>query len=188
MRLQLRRRPTASYTHRATAFMDAAGITSRELGHDYLGTEHLLLALSGDRESVPARALLRLGLSSDQIRADIVALVGGRERPRGRLDVEALATLGIDLDEVRRRVEQAFGPGALERTKAGCTPVCPRLKRALELAVREAGELPLRPEHALLGIAWVEDSVAAGILASHGITVNELRASLAGEPPGELGT
>jgi hypothetical protein len=35
------------------------------------------------------------------------------------LDAEALATIGIDLDEVRRRVEEAFGPGALERTRAG---------------------------------------------------------------------
>jgi len=33
-------------------------------------------------------------------------------------DADALATIGIDLDEVRRRVEEAFGPGALERTRA----------------------------------------------------------------------
>ena len=44
-----------------------------------------------------------------------------RRRPRAEprpLDAEALATIGIDLDEVRRRVEEAFGPGALERTRA----------------------------------------------------------------------
>jgi hypothetical protein len=35
------------------------------------------------------------------------------------LDADALASIGIDLDEVRRRVEEAFGPGALERTRAG---------------------------------------------------------------------
>jgi hypothetical protein len=34
------------------------------------------------------------------------------------LDAEALAAIGIDLDEVRRRVEETFGPGALERTRA----------------------------------------------------------------------
>ncbi len=34
-------------------------------------------------------------------------------------DPEALETIGIDLDEVRRRVEATFGPGALERTRAG---------------------------------------------------------------------
>ncbi len=34
-------------------------------------------------------------------------------------DPDALETIGIDLDEVRRRVEATFGPGALERTRAG---------------------------------------------------------------------
>ena len=44
-----------------------------------------------------------------------------RRRARAKppaLDADALATIGIDLDEVRRRVEEAFGPGALERTRA----------------------------------------------------------------------
>jgi hypothetical protein len=43
-----------------------------------------------------------------------------REAGPGRvLDAEALASIGIDLDEVRRCVDQAFGEGALERTRAG---------------------------------------------------------------------
>ena len=43
---------------------------------------------------------------------------GGRDHCSAP-DPEALATIGIDLDEVRRRIEEAFGPGALERTRAG---------------------------------------------------------------------
>ncbi|PWU24711.1 MAG: hypothetical protein C5B48_04955 [Candidatus Rokuibacteriota bacterium] len=183
MKLLLRRRPTARHVHRALPFLAAASTASRELGHNYIGTEHLLLALSRDYGSTPAQALLRLGISSDQIRTDIITTIGAGGQPHGRLDADALATLGIDLDEVRRHAEQAFGPGALERTKAGCTPICPRLKRALELTVREADELPPRPEHALLGIASVEGSVAATILASYGITVDDLRAALAGQAP-----
>jgi hypothetical protein len=31
------------------------------------------------------------------------------------IDAHALASIGIDLDEVRRRVEESFGPGALDR-------------------------------------------------------------------------
>jgi hypothetical protein len=34
------------------------------------------------------------------------------------LDPHALAAIGIDLDEVRRHVEESFGPGALDRTRA----------------------------------------------------------------------
>ena len=85
---------------------------------------------------------------------------------------------------VRRQLELTFGPGALERTAAGCTPVAPRLKRALELAAREAGASPIRPEHVLVAVASVEDSVAARILTSHRISVSDLRASLGRQLPG----
>jgi hypothetical protein len=39
-------------------------------------------------------------------------------RPERVLDAEALASIGIDLDEVRRCVDEAFGEGALERARA----------------------------------------------------------------------
>jgi ATP-dependent Clp protease ATP-binding subunit ClpA len=177
MRLLLRRRPQPRYVHRTTPFIDAAARMSRGLGHNYVGTEHLLLALAADRQTRAAQTLDELGLSPDEIRADIVALIGIAENPATRLDADALATLGIDLDEVRRRVEEVFGPNALERTRAGCTPVVPRLKKALELAAREAGEGPVDAHHVLIGVASVENSVAAQILARHGITADELRAS-----------
>lgn len=174
--------------NRAMPFLAAAANASRRLGHDYIGTEHLLLALADDRDSTPARTLAELHLSPDQIHADILTLVGVCETPRRRLDADALATLGIDLDQVRRQVEQTFGPGALERTAAGCTPLAPRLKRALELAAREAGDSPIRPEHVLVAVASVEECVAARILTSHGITVNDLRASVARQPPEQPAT
>jgi ATP-dependent Clp protease ATP-binding subunit ClpA len=112
---------------RATPFMNAAGSASRALGHDYIATEHLLLALAQDYDSAAAQMLAREGLSTDEIRGEILTLIGACDSPRGQLDGDALATLGIDLDEVRRHVERAFGHDALERTWAACTPVAPRL-------------------------------------------------------------
>ena len=54
-------------------------------------------------------------------RADVEADLD-RRRPGdatgGTSDASSLAALGIDLDEVRRRVEEAFGPGALDRVRA----------------------------------------------------------------------
>jgi ATP-dependent Clp protease ATP-binding subunit ClpA len=167
----------------AMPFLAAAARTSRRLGHDYIGAEHLLLALAEDRDTDAARALAALRLSPHLIEADIFRLIGVGEAPRRRLDADALATLGIDLDQVRRQVEQTFGPGALERTAAGCTPICPRLKRAFELAAHKAGETPIRSEHVLVAVASVEGSVAAEILAGRGITADDLQASLARRPP-----
>ena len=86
MKLLLRRRPTARHVHRALPFLAAASTASRELGHNYIGTEHLLLALSRDYGSTPAQALLRLDISSDQIRTDIITRIGagGRAGIRSR--------------------------------------------------------------------------------------------------------
>jgi ATP-dependent Clp protease ATP-binding subunit ClpA len=90
---------------------------ARQMGHDFIGGEHLLLALAGSW--TPAGAALReQGVTPDQVRAQILRLLPGASRP-GRdprtsaIDADALATIGIDLDAVRARVERAFGPGAL---------------------------------------------------------------------------
>lgn len=159
--------------------MIAAANASRQLGHDYIGSEHLLLALAEEVDSPAGQLLASHGLSPERVRARILELIGTGGPPRSRLDADALATLGIDLDAVRRQVERSFGEGALERTWAGCKPVAPRLKRALELAAREAGDGPIGPAHALLGLARVEGCVAAEIMAAHGITGARVRAAYA---------
>jgi hypothetical protein len=51
--------------------------------------------------------------------------------PAPRIDAAALRTLGIDLDRVRERLEETFGPGAIEQTGPGCLGIMPRLKIAL---------------------------------------------------------
>ena len=158
---------------------------SRSFGHNYVGTEHVLLAIAEDVETRAARVLAGLGLTGHVVRRDVERVIGPGLDPASRaIDPEALATLGIDLDEVTRRVDEAFGPGALETARSGppdsggCRCVAPRLKQALELAVAEVGEGPLGPEHVLVSLAAVEDSVAARILDAHGVSVAVLREAL----------
>ena len=89
---------------------------ARRLGHNYIGCEHLLLAAAAAGE--PAGMVLRdHGVTPERVEAEIVRTVGrGRTAdPPGRLDREALAFIGIDLDVVRARIEAAFGPDALTR-------------------------------------------------------------------------
>lgn len=93
---------------------------AQRLGHDFIGGEHLLLALAGSW--TPAGAALREhGVTPDQVREQILKLLPGASRagrdprPAGPIDADALAAIGIDLDAVRARVERAFGPGALSR-------------------------------------------------------------------------
>ena len=89
---------------------------ARELGHGYIGCEHLLLAAAGTDE--PVGTVLRdQGVTPDRIKAEILRTIGRGQMadPVGGLDPAALGSIGIDLDVVRARIEAAFGPDALTR-------------------------------------------------------------------------
>jgi hypothetical protein len=75
-----------------------AGMLAREHARDRLSTEFVLLALA---EGQPLARPVNLGITVAVIRAEIQA------RTPARSDRDLLATLGIDLDEVRRRVLDA---------------------------------------------------------------------------------
>jgi ATP-dependent Clp protease ATP-binding subunit ClpA len=155
-----------------------------ELGHDYVGTEHLLLGLVADETGAAGRVLAELGVIRDQLREDVREAVGIRGSHGGRLDPAALATIGIDFDEVRRRVEETFGPDALRRTRAGCRgrhrPFTPRSKGAMERSLRAALELGSRhigSEHILLGVLS-DDGLAVTVLERQGISQEAARAAV----------
>lgn len=49
---------------------------SRELGHDYIGTEHIMLALIRAEDSIAGQALASLGLDFDQAREKVISVIG----------------------------------------------------------------------------------------------------------------
>jgi hypothetical protein len=84
------------------------------LGHRYVGGEHILLAVVF--ASQPASMVMRAqGVTPELVEEEIVRRVGlgaGAGLFAG-LDRDALATIGIDLEAVRARIEASFGPQAL---------------------------------------------------------------------------
>src|SRR5215475_8455619 len=82
-------------------------------GQDRIRSEHLLMGLA--LEPGPAAdALTAAGLDADALRTH---LRRGPLEPDGPVDAEALASLGIDLDAVRRATDATFGRGALDRVR-----------------------------------------------------------------------
>jgi len=164
----------------------AAQVEAIAFRHDFIGTEHVLLALL-KRDDEVGRALRELGLDIPSVRRDVQRLVGAGPAPETVFDGDALARVGVDLDAVRERVEATFGEGALERAgRAGgrcgggtAFGVSPRLKRALESARCDAAERHEEPAAAdvLIGMARQRDSVAARILDSHGATLSRVIAA-----------
>jgi ATP-dependent Clp protease ATP-binding subunit ClpA len=174
------------FTHSARRAVVAAQEEARERKAGEIRTEHLLAALFAVPDDLAVQALATLGVDRDTVAGEI-----DRLRPGGRppSDAEALSTLGIDLDEVRRQVEEAFGPGALDRTRAALGEGRPRLfghipferatKKALELALREALHLEhdyIGTEHLLLGLLHTEGGAAHHILTGRGLTLGPTRA------------
>lgn len=75
-------RSTLPRMPRAERAMQYAKEEAKSLGHDYIGTEHILLALLRDKDSVAAQALAGLGITETQIRAQVLTFVQpGRQDP-----------------------------------------------------------------------------------------------------------
>ena len=64
------------FTPRGFQVISGALDEAVSLGHNYIGTEHLLLALFRDPESMAAQLLAEFGLDADAVRAEVAALLG----------------------------------------------------------------------------------------------------------------
>ncbi len=67
------------YTPRAKRVMELAVDEARALGHNYIGTEHILLGLIRENEGVAARVLISLGADLDIVRATVIEMLGGAQ-------------------------------------------------------------------------------------------------------------
>lgn len=150
---------------------------ARDLGDRQIGTEHLVVALAGTDDPV-AHALAALG-------ADRGTLLDRFDATGLGLDAEALASLGIDLDAVRRSAEATFGNGALDaaagdRGRTGAAggrpprhvPFTAEAKKTLEIALREAvrlGHRRIEAGHVLLAVLRLRDSAGHALLLRCGV-------------------
>lgn len=176
------------FTTQARSVVVGAQQEAHEIGHAKVGTQHVLLAIARRPDTAGGRVLATLGLEPAEL-LDAITSAGPPDRA-GFSDEEAqaLRSVGIDLDEVRRTVEEAFGTGALDQDVApvGDKPVghvsfTRGSKKALELALREAirlGHRHIGTEHLLLGLVRDERCSAARILASRGLDADRVRAEV----------
>jgi ATP-dependent Clp protease ATP-binding subunit ClpA len=67
------------FTERARQVVVYAQDEARLLGHNYIGTEHELLGLMREKDGLAARVLESLGLTIDDVRADVTRIVGRGE-------------------------------------------------------------------------------------------------------------
>jgi ATP-dependent Clp protease ATP-binding subunit ClpA len=163
------------FTDKARKVVLLAKGKATERGDDQIRPVHLLYGLAA-ADGVAARVLAALGVDAGAVDRELgraggppPAGVPGPGDMAASGDAEALAAIGIDLDEIKRRIEDSFGPGALERVPltprgplnwTGRLPLAEGSKLTLALALREARALHhtyIGTEHLLLGLLRVAE-------------------------------
>ncbi len=96
------------FTPRAKKVLELALKEAQALGHDYIGTEHILLGLVRENEGVAARILLDFGADAERIRNEVIGMLstwsGGSEHALRAGEVELTAGRSARGERTRRRV------------------------------------------------------------------------------------
>jgi ATP-dependent Clp protease ATP-binding subunit ClpA len=179
----------------ARRIVGRAQLQARALGHRGIGCEHLLFAVAESPD--PAGAVLREhGLTPALVTEQTRRLLGGTATVFDRLDGDALATLGIDLDVVRRTIEATFGPEALRparpgprrrwyhkrpRRPRGHMPVTGRAQRCLDAAAHEAkraGSAAVDATAIAVAVVTADGGLVPRIVRTTGVPAEALRTAI----------
>ncbi len=93
------------FTPRAKRVIELAFEEARQLNHNYIGTEHLLLGLIREGEGVAARVLTNLGVDPAKVRVQTTSLLGAEGQPpapKGKSKTPTLDAYGRDLTSLAR--------------------------------------------------------------------------------------
>ncbi len=167
------------FTRNARAVvLDAAQVARRAHAPEVLPT-HLLEALVAIDGTLALHLLEDLGASRQELRQVVSRLVGAQPAVLDEDDADALRLLGIDLDDVMRRIERDLGGPSGSAGERRSTPRYSRsAKKALALSLREAirlGDRFIGTEHLLLGLVRAGDPLTLATLAAFGLKAVDVR-------------
>jgi len=98
------------FTPRAKKVLELSLREALQLGHNYIGTEHILLGLIREGEGVAAQVLVKLGADLSRVRQQVIQLLSGyagkEGAPSGGPSGEATPTGSLVLDQFGRNLTQ----------------------------------------------------------------------------------
>jgi len=105
------------FTPRAKKVLELSLREALQLGHNYIGTEHILLGLIREGEGVAAQVLVKLGADLNRVRQQVIQLLSGyqgKETASAGGPQEGTPSTSLVLDQFGRNLTQAAREGKLD--------------------------------------------------------------------------
>jgi len=113
------------FTPRAKKVLELAQREALQLGHEYIGTEHILLGLIREGDGVAAQVLVKLGADLNRVRQRVILLIGGKQPEQGR-------GVGVRGTEAQARLDAVEGRLAALEQRVGAGPDTADLDEQIE--------------------------------------------------------
>ena len=168
-------------TPRAKKVIEYAIEEARNLNHNYVGTEHLLLGLLREHDGVAAQVLMNLGLKLEEVREEVLNLLGAGadqerdEAPQAPSEPQAQEPGPTEGGSTARRGKSktpaldSFGRDLTELAKSGeLDPVIGReheIERLIQILSRRTKNNPVLLGEAGVGKTAIVEGLAQRILA-----------------------
>src|SRR5882757_7633042 len=154
------------FTPRAKKVLELSLREALQLGHNYIGTEHILLGLIREGEGVAAQVLVKLGADLNRVRQQVLQLLSGyqgKEPGEGTAGTrgEAAASTSLVLDQFGRNLTQLAREGKLD-------PVIGRekeIERVMQVLSRRTKNNPALIGEPGVGKTAVVEGLARSIVA-----------------------
>lgn len=158
------------FTPKAKKAIELSMEEARQLGHNYIGTEHLLLGLIKEGEGVASEVLLNLGLDAGKVRDEVMQILGsatpgfsasGSDRPTGGAPASTAKT-------GKTPATDAFGRNLTELARQGkLDPVIGRsmeIERVIQILSRRTKNNPVLLGEAGVGKTAIVEGLAQKII------------------------
>ncbi|MEY4888173.1 MAG: hypothetical protein RL237_236 [Actinomycetota bacterium] len=151
------------FTPRAKKVLELSLREALQLGHNYIGTEHILLGLIREGEGVAAQVLVKLGADLSRVRQQVIQLLSGyqgKEAVTSGGPAEGQASTSLVLDQFGRNLTQAAREGKLD-------PVIGRekeIERVMQILSRRTKNNPVLIGEPGVGKTAVVEGLAQAIV------------------------
>jgi len=153
------------FTPKAKEVLELAFDEAKKMGHNYIGTEHLLLGLLREKEGIGAQVLFNLGLDINKLREAIMRLLG-EGVPSGEPDSESRR--GRTKEKGKTPALDAFGRDLTSLAKEGkLDPVIGRvneIERVIQILARRTKNNPVLLGEAGVGKTAIVEGLAQKIV------------------------